>query len=151
MMEDIGMEEMDMEERDMEERDMEERDMEERDMEEMSMDVRADEYGPVLTSCPHNTGVGDYCGECREVISPRKPRRKGVQQAIQAGVGTGHGRKEAGFCATLTDKETSGGEDLEDDDDEDFRTPRQRKDRPIIQPPPRRVTRSISLMNQKRN
>jgi hypothetical protein len=55
MMEDIGMEEMDMEETD-----MEETDMEETDMEEMSMDVRADEDGPGLTSCPHNTEVGDY-------------------------------------------------------------------------------------------
>ena len=114
--------------------------------------VSLDNLGSALETpvCSHRPG--EYCSKCRKIVSPRKRRAKGLQKAIQPGVGSGHGRKEVGFCSTLTDDESThnNGEDMDDNDmSEDFKTPRARNDRIVNEVPPTRVTRSMALGNAK--
>jgi len=104
--------------------------------------------GNRLSACFHRPG--EECKKCENIVSPRKPKPKGLRNAVQPGVGTGHGRKEEGVCATLvggdsTDNEV---EDMVDDDEsEGYKSPRVRNDRKFNDPPPMRITRSMGLRN----
>jgi hypothetical protein len=96
--------------------------------------------------CSHDIADTGSCDVCNHVVSPPRQRPKGLQRAIEEGIGTGHGRKVEEWCSNREDRDPMDDNlgDVEDEVDDDYKKPRVRRDRKQDEPLPKRVTRSTS-------
>jgi hypothetical protein len=85
-------------------------------------------------SCSHESDGSRICRNCYQVISPRRKRPKGLQNANKPGVGSGHGEKVTSWCVIENNGETEmedegDREEIVEDAHGEFRAPRVRNDR----------------------
>ena len=99
--------------------------------------------------CSHKPGQVGPCSLCEHIVSPPRPRLRGLRQPLQPGVGSGHGRKVSGWCSGRPG-EDSIDNDIENvpDEADAFKSPRIKKDRKQSELPPRRQTRRSSISVQ---